>query len=316
MTKRTEKLWMKLTQVFLAVCTVFLGIELWLNTMVGTSLCVTESCRLADASLSIDKGWVIGAAIAWIISLVYCLTRDGLKKHQVRFMVVLLAGVAFEGVLVGNLIATNTFCLLCIIVAGIVAMVLTLVSVRKAQFGLLGVVTWLAAMAGSFFLFSGQPDITKPFDLTESAYTTFVSKEQKPTPLEFHLFFRWDCPVCQEVMDTLEQAENLKGVWYMHHTGLQLTELEAMKMAFSIDQAKEHGISAMAMAKGRGPDFKYEVDDELKKTFERQTIQSYQHIARMGVHEVPTLIVRGNDGVTILPGLKKILKWLVKNKAL
>ena len=300
----------------LRVVLVILGLVLlaeFIMLMTGHgSLCPTDACQDAEGILPIDKAWIYAAGVMWFLSASTFFLSGNQKWQEVFLGVVTVAGIPFEGALLGHLISRGTPCMVCLLVAGGVAAAILLFWCRSRMVGLLCIAIWVAGMAGGF-LVSG-PALSQTLDLKNSAVLK-IQNEKQPlqTNRQFHLFIRLDCPHCQTVLEALDDADIQKGDWYIHVPG-RVSAKDQQRLLFAIKQTDRQSVKSILAAKTIGDDYLPPISPAQASEIESKCQKSFLQQVGIGIKGVPALVIDSPGMRIVLTGAEGILSILNMRK--
>lgn len=280
-------------------------------------LCKGAACSMASAALTVPPGAVYGAALAWVLALLATLPSSSPFPGESRaglYSVVLSAGVAFEGVLLGFLLKTGTPCTICLVVAGGIGLLLLAELLRMTASGLGGVMVWGAAIMASLLLVGpGAPMQLDPA-LSESAVVQYTPEGgASQVGREYHVYVQYGCPHCEDLLEGLSRATITgAGTWFYHTVGShqdgELVRRDAYAEA-NADLGPRAILKAKRAALGELP----KVDADDVERMERKSKRSAAEVVRFGLTGVPGIILR-EPGMTIvvtgsLPVLQALKNW-------
>lgn len=272
---------------------VFMGWELQAALSGGESLCGSSACTDASDALLFSATWIYATAGLWALGLMWTLPASRFQEDRLSlFALLLYAGVAFEGVLLGHLAKTGTPCTLCLIVGGAIASILILESIRSWRVGSAGVLIWCSAAMASMILVGGGSQAIGKHNLTGSAVMRLDTISAQ-TSTEFHLYVRYSCPHCARLISELIalDIQGEGGAWFLHIPERRLNELDARRIAYVQDH-REMGLKCMLISKGLLHENLPEIPEDRLVTLQAKSALAAGDMDRFGMPGVPALIVQ------------------------
>jgi uncharacterized membrane protein/glutaredoxin-related protein len=168
----------------------------------GDILCLNEGCEVVEKLTTVPPIVfnMAGSAFFLMVFLALWLGARGGRGWLNWARVLLLAGMAAEGVLVGfQYYVAEVFCSYCLIIFSIIAVLNVLMGLRQ----LIGAVAVFAAVLVAFssLEFSSRSE-SEAVILENGIYGSFKKEDSSS---ELFLFFSSTCPHCEEVIETIDE---------------------------------------------------------------------------------------------------------------
>lgn len=236
----------------------------------GEGLCLNEGCKVVDRLTKVSPllfniaGLLFFQAIFWGLRL----AKDDTKSWSKFVQLLLLAGLAAEGVLVGfQQIIAKTFCAYCLTIFAFIVLLNLLAGGRQFLHGacLFGVV-----LLAFFSLEFNQPQ--ESFQAVKNG--VFASKINTSSSATIYLFFSSTCRHCENVIEALKVN---------HDATLHFNPIDTVT---SLD------FPGVALNKGYS------------------SASNRELLASLGIAEIPVLLVKTNEGFSIIKGEKAIIGYI------
>ncbi len=167
----------------------------------GNPICLNEGCEIVDALTTVPPVVVNLVGSLYFLALFWCLYRgrSGVRIWLITARILLLAGIAAEGVLVGyQFFVAGALCSYCLVVFALIVALNLLVGVYQI---IGGVAVWTAV----FVVFAGLTfvPVRKRMGpvLEGGAYGRLAHPEASR---RLYLFFSSDCSHCEEVLASID----------------------------------------------------------------------------------------------------------------
>lgn len=284
----------------------FLTAEFVAENIFGFSLCLDKSCSTAGELLSFDKKFLIAAAILWL-SLLYYFSKN--KKHYCAIYVGLLfGGVAFEGGLLGTLLRNQIPCSICLIMALAIGLLLSLLTVCNLKSGLIGFCVWLAAISSSMALTTDIQNFSSA-DLESSA---FAQIESIPGPANYHLFIRFNCSHCRDLLSNLAKKPLKPGTWYLHFPTAYADDTDLRRAKYIHDYEGIKSLFPVLKAKSDKNIGAIDLPLDEKDKYDAKSKNSQKFMNKVNFKGVPSLYLTvGKDVKAYVSGTRNIETFLL-----
>ena len=237
----------------------------------GEAICLNEGCRVVEGLTRVPPLVINLAGLGFFLAAAVLAWRAPATPVARRlFGVVLLAGIAVEGVLLGyQSFVAKAFCAWCLSVFGLVALLNLLAGWRQA----LRAAAVLAASLAAFSALRFGVIQPAPGGRALDGGTYGVRRCAAPAK-QVYLVFSSNCPHCAAVLRALESCNSCNFHFNPidRIAGLDLPEVER---AASYDPGVNRGLLAL-----------------------------------LGIEEVPVLLVPGPEGMSVIRGEKRILAYI------
>ncbi len=168
----------------------------------GDILCLNEGCEVVEKLTTVPPIVfnVAGSAFFMLVFLSLWLGARGGRGWIKLSRVLLLSGMAAEGVLVGfQYYVAEVFCSYCLIILSIIVVLNVLMGWRQV----VGAVAVFAAVLVAFSSLEFTSLSESEVVVLENGIYGSLKKEESAT--ELFLFFSTTCPHCEEVIETLDE---------------------------------------------------------------------------------------------------------------
>lgn len=237
----------------------------------GQAVCLNDGCRIIEGLTRLPPQFInLAGAGFFLVAAVLTLRASGSKSARRRLGVLLLAGIAAEGVLFGYQgFVAKTFCSWCLVVLALVALLNILGGWRQAFRATAVFVASLVAFSALRF---GVVQSTTGGRALDGG-TWGVHRCAAPAK-QLYLIFSSTCPHCAEVIRTLESCNscNLHFNPIDQFDGLDLSGVERLA---SYDPGVNRGLLAL-----------------------------------LGIDEVPVLLAPSPEGFSVIRGGERILAFI------
>lgn len=303
-----------MSMVVLGGLAAMLNYELQATLWGAPALCGDEACSLASEALAMPTSWLYGAALSWALALLLTLPSSSPFHRETiggLYSKILYAGLAFEGVLLGFLVKTGTPCTICLVVAGGVGLLVLAEVWRHRQSGVGAVLVWGTSIFASLLLAGPGAPMRADVDLSASAAMQFRPEgAQSDHGREYHLYVRYGCGHCEDMLSVLSRAEiTAAGTWFIHTTSGHPDELHARRNAF-LEANAAMGFRAMLKAKHAAPEALPVVGEEEQERLFEKSRASLQETVRFGMTGVPGMIIRDRGTTVVVVGSLPVLQAL------
>lgn len=191
----------KITLFFSAFATLGTATQFSLQMLNKPTICFNEGCSIVETYTAIPPssfnlfGMLFFAILFWTAYL----SRENNDFWSKMHNILLLAGLAAEGVLVGfQHFILHTYCTYCLIVFSFIVFLNLL---RGARHFTTGVAIFAAVLIGFFSLSFPTGAATEKLDLKKGAIGSQVTD---PNEAQLTFFFSSTCMHCKEIMENLE----------------------------------------------------------------------------------------------------------------
>lgn len=194
-----------------------LGLDVYLKTSSGASICPTQACSIVSDYVRISDQLLVSAGLVFFALLwgvFFFASRYDRKWMWTICSMLIFGALAFDGGLLGfQFFSIRENCHLCIGVgvALIISLILYAMVRKKMAIMLLGLCVWIGgASAGAMI---NIPDRTPLLEQLKPI--TWSGPEAAQWP-RFHYFFSLHCPHCTEVMINLAMNNPENHVWNLY----------------------------------------------------------------------------------------------------
>ncbi len=247
------------------------AVQSLLLAMRGEAICLDEGCRVVEGLTRLPPLFINLAGLAFFLGVAVLAWRAQAAGIARRLLgLVLLAGIAVEGVLFGyQYFVAKAFCAWCLTVFALVALLNLLVGTRQA----LRAAAVLAASLAAFSVLS--------FGIVQPASGgraldggTYGVRRCAAPAKQVYLVFSSSCPHCAEVLRTLDLC-NSCNFHFNPIDQIAGLDLPGVERSASYDPGINRGLLAL-----------------------------------LGIEEVPVLLVPGPEGMSVIRGEKRILAYI------
>ncbi len=252
----------------------FIGVQMATIFFSGEAFCLNQGCKVVEELTKVSPLWVNLAGLLYFLLLYLSALRlrNGPHPQLSWTSLLLLAGLAVEGVLVGyQFFVIHTICSYCLIIFGIILFLNTITGRRQI---FLGLAVFSAAIIAFSALNFGQSQMSLENRTLQSG--TFAKTSCIAPENQLYLFFSANCPHCQTVIKALENCNSCE----MH-----FNPVEPIK---SLNHPElEHF-----------PDY----DPSLNRLV----------LSLLGIKSIPVMIIEKPDGFSLIKGEEPILNYINK----
>ncbi|MBI5558130.1 MAG: hypothetical protein HY885_10870 [Deltaproteobacteria bacterium] len=236
----------------------------------GEAVCLNQGCKVVEELTAVSPLLFNTAGLLYFLVVFVGLRRAENEKNLKAVEMLLLAGLAAEGVFVSfQFFLAEVFCSYCLLILAFILLLNILggpARIFKGGLIFLAVVLAFASLEFSpAARGSGQGALSKG---------TFASKICSDPTRQLYLFFSSSCPHCQAVIDALESCNSCS---------FHFNPVDKIK---SLDFA---GLTVM-------PSYSHEINRTLLTT--------------LGIETIPVLIARNPDGFSVITGEKSIIGYV------
>lgn len=221
--------------LIIAVLTLFTDTFL---SFYNISICPTEACKIAGNYL-IFKPYILtllGGLFFLLLFLNFWLYKKKKGYYESIFWLLIFSALSFDGVLVGYLYKTKTFCLLCLGVASFILLSLIFISyiLKNYRNIIVGVLIWLSSLSAVNILHLDKNVVLKP--KLEDSVMIYIPAKQN-TRFHADLFVSLHCIHCLDVLYNLAMKKEFENTeWKIHFVGG--SEQDYMRVAYMLNDPK------------------------------------------------------------------------------
>ena len=237
----------------------------------GKAICLNEGCRVVEGLTRVPPLVINLAGLGFFLATAVLAWRAPASAVARRLLgVLLLAGIAVEGVLFGyQFFVAKAFCAWCLAVFALVVLLNLLAGARQA----LGAAAVLAASLAAFSALSFGVIQPAAGGRALDGGTYGVRRCAAPAK-QVYLVFSSTCPHCAEVLRALESC-NSCNFHFNPIDQIAGLDLPGVERSASYDPGVNRGLLAL-----------------------------------LGIEEVPVLLVPGPEGMSVIRGEKRILAYI------
>ncbi len=290
---------------------IFLFIDTFLS-FYNLTICPTVACKIAENYLIFDSYILTSLGGIFFLSLVFVYFLYDKKKGYYEFILwlLILSALAFDGVLVGYLFKTKTFCILCLAVASLILFCLISFSCISKNYKsiLVGVFIWISSFSAINIL-NLKKDIKTIPKLEDSVMIHVPAK--KHARFYAHLFVSLHCIHCIDVLYNLSKKDGFDNIdWKIHFVGG--SEQDYQKVAYMLKDPKIKTEPFKVI-------IKYILEQKLNKIkydrdIEKKFKSANHYFKYMGFRGIPLLKVKFDIYDVIVLGDRNIGRFLLEKK--
>ncbi len=239
-----------------------------------TILCLNQGCQVVESQLRISPLWLNGAGALFFFQLLALAVMSKRRPTlQIQLRVLLLCGMAAEGVLVAyQAFVVQTFCSYCLALCCIIIVMNVLAGWRQACAAIL---LFLSELLIFSLLQFHNPTLRQgSFTIDQGTYGV---KQCTRPQRHLYLLFSSDCPHCRRVLDLLSTCTRCE----IRFNPVQRIDRQVLP-DLEFNDSWDPGINALALK-------------------------------ILGIETIPVLIEKRNNGLRFIRGEKEIMGYLQQN---
>lgn len=321
MSKELKRRWVHTCSIFGYFAALILGIELLMQSR-GSSFCKTVTCDIVGDYTRFGETFILGAGMLFFLLLstgmLVASRYAKLRRLSAVITLVLLGGIALEGVLLGfQMFSLQSICLICIGTFAALFLLLTLWSfaVADSKVLLVGIVVCVASIVGMYIL-NPDPGLSRNEIALAPVFRQIGFNDPTIQKRRLTLITSMTCPHCKTVVQqmSLHQeaiAQDLLAFAFvgvneesLHSAGLFAANAERtdspLKLLSVIKNSQVAGSMGLVLP-----------DKQLIETVRQKNQRTSQFLQLMGLTGVPVLIAReDSEHIRIFVGDEAILQYL------